>query len=294
MLRQDARQVQAELATAAAGVALAEAQLLASKQRLLQLQADEQAIAQAAKERAASALEAQRAQSAVQVAQADVVAQEAAIGAAKAQYEAVAVRMDDLTLRAPFAGDVVMAPAEVGAWLAEGDVAFVVASQELEVEVAVPERHWQGLQPVVAAGDASLSVRIGDGLVLQATDVRLVRQLDAAARTVPLIARLPSDAPLADGLTAQVLVPVAAAQPTKVVPRSAVIRGGAVDQLFVVAASEGGPPSARPQVVQVLFETSDGFAIAADALAVGAQVIVEGNERLRPGQALNILNADQP
>ena len=124
LMRQDARQVQAELATAAAGVALAEAQLLASKQRLLQLQADEQAIAQAAKERAASALEAQRAQSAVQVAQADVVAQEAAIGAAKAQYEAVAVRMDDLTLRAPFAGDVVMAPAEVGAWLAEGDVAL--------------------------------------------------------------------------------------------------------------------------------------------------------------------------
>ena len=69
---------------------------------------------------------------------------------------------------------------------------------------------------------------------MQATDA-LVRQLDAAARTVPLIARLPSDAPLADGLSAQVLVPVAAAQPTKVVPRSAVIRGGAVDQLFVVA-----------------------------------------------------------
>ena len=83
-------------------------------------------------------------------------------------------------------------------------------------------------------------------------------------------------------------------------PRPAVIRDGNQATLYVVASSRVGPSTARIQPVLVQFETADGYAVRAlgppgTTLTSQDQVIIEGNERLRPGSPVQILNQpEQP
>jgi RND family efflux transporter MFP subunit len=218
--------------------------------------------------------------------------------AAVAFQQAVVDQLQDQiakhTVRARFTGYVVAEFTERGAWLKRGDpvaemaaldvveaVVFVVEQQvpfvplgsEVLVEVpALPRTHWPG---VVAA---------------------VVPQADVRARTFPVKVRLQNeiteDGPvLKAGMTARLVLPTGERQDAVLVPKDALVLGGKSPMLYVIAEGKPGEPStAMPVPVSVGVADGDWIQVIGE-VTPGQQVAVQGNERLRPGQPVQVVNA---
>jgi len=109
---------------------------------------------------------------------------------------------------------------------------------------------------------------------------------DARARTFSVKVRLDNELSsgqplLKAGMLARVTLPVGKPQPHVLVPKDAVVLGQS--PTVFVAQESGGKSVVRP--VPVKMESAHGlwFAIEGE-LKAGDLVIVEGNERVRPGQ----------
>jgi multidrug efflux pump subunit AcrA (membrane-fusion protein) len=113
---------------------------------------------------------------------------------------------------------------------------------------------------------------------------RRVKQVNPRVRTLHFVALLEnSDGLLADGMSVDGWIAVTGETESDSVPKDAVTR---IDGQPFVYRIEGGKQrmTAQRVPVQILFETPERIAIKAIGLKPGDQVIVEGNERLLPGQ----------
>ena len=95
--------------------------------------------------------------------------------------------------------------------------------------------------------------------------------------------RIENDQPLLKaGMFARVTLSVGKPTPCVLVPKDAVVLGGPTPLVFVAA---GGGGKTMVKAVPVTLGPAQGAWIAAIGdLKEGDQVIVEGNERVRPGQ----------
>ncbi len=219
--------------------------------------------------------------------------------AAAASQEAVVERIDDQlgkhTIRAPFAGWVVQRFTEEGQWLARGGlVARIAELDEVEVVVQVPELSIGRLR-------TADSVRLEFDAAADRTWIgrvaRVVPQADLLARSFPVRVRLANqivdgEPVLRGGMIARAWLPVGKAGRATVVPKDALVLGGAVPLVYVVtpAGSSGtgsmAAGSVRPVEV-TLGVTVEGSVEVRGGLAAGDLVVVRGNERLRPGAAVS-------
>ena len=109
---------------------------------------------------------------------------------------------------------------------------------------------------------------------------------DARARTFTVKVRLDNDLSsgqplLKAGMLARVTLPVGKPEPQVLVPKDAVVLGQS--PTVFVAQNDGGKSVVRPVPVQLGSAHGQWFAVAGDVKA-GDPLIVEGNERVRPGQ----------
>jgi len=237
-------------------------------------------------------------------------------------------RVRKYTIVAPFDGFVVAEHTEVGEWITQGDlVADVVALNEVDVLVNVLEKHVAH----VAIGQA-VTVEIASLSNLRITGKvsSVIPQADIRARTFPVKVRVSNSilndsaetpsaanrtAIIKAGMLARAIVPTGAKREGLLVPKDALVLGGATPVVFVVdaalpgdadgprdtggAAAKGsaGPSAkagkARP--VSVRMGASDGRLIEiTGAIKAGDMVVVRGNERLRPGQDVVITETLDP
>jgi multidrug efflux system membrane fusion protein len=172
-----------------------------------------------------AALEQAEAQS--QATQAQAKAQLAAAGAAQTQtglHE----------LRAPFDGVLAELPVTLGDLAQPGrPLATVVDPRQLRVTAAVP----------VALADAALRDRAavqvelsGTSSAISPTRIDRLPLVDAASHTVTLRLDLPAGTAAAPGQFARVRLPQAAGSSALRVPRSAVLRRGELDAVYVLSA----------------------------------------------------------
>lgn len=215
--------------------------------------------------------------------------------AAVAAQEAAVARIDDQlgkhTIRAPFTGWVVQRFTEEGAWVARGGlVARIVELDDVDVVVQVPELSIGRLRPddpvrleFDAAADRPWIGRVA----------RVVPQADLLARSFPVRVRLANEivagAPvLRGGMIARAWLPVGRAGAATVVPKDALVLGGATPLVYVVDREDSDPATGlvtgtvRPVPVTLGVTADDGVAVSGD-LAAGDAVVIRGNERLRPG-----------
>jgi multidrug efflux pump subunit AcrA (membrane-fusion protein) len=190
------------------------------------------------------------------------------------------------TIRAPFAGYVVKEHTEVGAWLGKGTaVAELVALDEVDVVAPVVEDYVLGVkvgQPV------TLTVGALDGRVFEGKVAAIVPAADPRARTFPVKVRLANpregDEPrLKAGMFVTMHLPVGGTEMAQLVPKDALVLGGARPVVYVV-----GPEN---KVIPVPVETGlsvDDLIQVRGALAKGQAVVVRGNERLMPGQTVQV------
>ncbi|MGD8976541.1 MAG: efflux RND transporter periplasmic adaptor subunit [Gammaproteobacteria bacterium] len=218
--------------------------------------------------------------------------------AAVTRMEAEHARQKEIVRRydvgAPFAGVIASKFAEVGQWVQRGEALFeLVDAAVLRVDVPVPQVYF----PSVRAGTPA-TVRF-DGLAAEPIDAVIKTRVpvsDPAART--FIARLEIDNSAGEftpGMSVRVTLRPGDEQwgAALHVPRDALMRlpDGSY-QLWLVTGS-GEQTTARATTVQVR-RFSGTFAViepgeGAGRVEVGDRAIVRGNESLRPGQAINIV-----
>lgn len=225
------------------------------------------------------------------------------ISQAKAQIaiqEAVVAKLKDQivkhTVITRFAGYVVAEHTEAGAWVEQGaPVAEIVALDQVEVEAQVPENAI----PFVRVGEEvrveipALPDRLITGQV-----VSINPQADVRARTFPVRVRVTNEIGesgpvIKAGMFARVVLPTGPVRKTLLVPKDALVLGGANPLVFV---AETDSKQADRTVVRPVIVTpgvaSDSLIEVGGDLRPGQTVVTLGNERLSSGDVVQPTLAD--
>lgn len=200
---------------------------------------------------------------------------EARVDAQQAEVARLEDRLERHTIRAPFAGYVVMEHTEVGEWLAEGGaVAEIVALDEVDVVVPVVEDYILGISIGMAA---SISIGAVPGREFEGKVSAIVPGADTRARTFPVKVRVknPEGPFLKAGMFATVHLPVGGTEKAVLVPKDALVLGGPKPIVYVVADGEAEPVS-----VDIGIAVDDLVQVKRGVVG-GQKVVIRGNERLR-------------
>ena len=277
------RRADARLVTARARLALAEQEL----ERLERLR-DSVAFSQASYDD--KGLEVEVAQRTVDETAAEVVEARtltdqfaARLQGARVSLQLADDELEDATIRAPFPAVVTSRLTEAGAYLDLGDeVVGLLNDRELEIEADVPFNRLPGLVP-----EASVRFSLDDGRAFDA-EVRAVGAEEnprSRTRVVRFRPKFDSAAKaLADGQSVTLAIPAGPRRVALTVHKDAVVREAGSTFVFVVA---DGAADIRP--IEVGEAIGNRFEVV-EGLAAGKLVVVRGNERLQPGQA--VMTAD--
>ena len=200
---------------------------------------------------------------------------EARITAAKAGLSAAQYNLDNAVVRAPFDGTILEVTAEVGEFVAAGaSIARMLDNGALEVEANVPSRYIAALQ-----ADQKVTGRTDTGGEMSLQLRAILPTEFSSTRTRPVRFTLAEGAPeVALGQSVALDVPISAPEEVVVVSKDAVVQSGGGWQVFI---NDGG--KAAPRTVEIGRAIGDAFEVLS-GLQAGDEVVVRGNERLRPGQ----------
>ncbi|NSX54753.1 efflux RND transporter periplasmic adaptor subunit [Parasulfitobacter algicola] len=216
-----------------------------------------------------------------QLAEADARLLNAQAALAQAQYN-----LDRASVVAPFPGTVLSVEADPGQYIQLGSsVARLLDTSALEIEANVPSQYIAALTP-----DLTVTSQTEDGIDVILT-VRAVLPTEfSATRTRPVrfMASFPENGrPIAVGQSITLSVPVAAPRDVLSVPKDALVQGRGGWTVFVNADG-----TAQPRPISIGVAMGDRFEVL-DGLSEGEQVVVRGNERLRPGQPIQAAGSPQ-
>ena len=285
LVRLDGERLELEIAGNAAALEAALATVREREAIAAREERDLDLVRKAAAQGGTNQRELSDAESAVAIARAQVAQSRAAVVVIEQQRALLANRLSDLDVRAPFDGVVTMRHAEMGAWVAEGGpVADLIDTGTLEAWFEVPQELLAAATELAASSrrDSSaplpVAIETATGTILSPSGLRVIPAVDPRSRTFAAVCTVRnSDGALAAGLALTAHVPAGPPAPRVVVPKDAILRGDAGPYVFVV---RGGV--AQPVVVRVAFPLGDRVALETGAIAAGAQVVTEGNERLMP------------
>ncbi len=191
-------------------------------------------------------------------------------------------------LEAPFSGVISRRLTELGEWVEPGTgVLELITLQQLRADLQVPQRFYARAEPGSRV-ELQFEGHPGEDFVLPVT--ARIPLSSQQARTFLLRIALPDDiAGLIPGMSVQGELLLDQQQQGVVVSRDALLRQ--VDGRVAVwrAVNEAGQWRAREQQVRSGL-AFDGVVEVREGLEAGELVVVEGNESLREGQLLNLLN----
>lgn len=198
--------------------------------------------------------------------------------------------LDKHTIVSPFDGYVVAEHTEVGQWIEPGGlVAEVVKVDPIEVRVSLPENYVTRLS---LGASARVDIDAIPSRTFVGTVTAIVPQADEKSRTFPVRIRLKNEQQadgtplLKPGLFAKVELPVDQRRQVMLVPKDALVLGGPQPVVYVVR-QEAGTKKFTAQAVPVQIGVAVGSWIEVRGqLEINQQIVIEGNERLRPGSEI--------
>ena len=210
---------------------------------------------------------------------------EAAVASAVADLRLAEVDVDLATVRAPYDGVVVERHAERGAFLNTGDpIVTLVNDKDLEVAADVPSNRIAGLTLGREIRMAFADGRRFDGFVRAVVPEENALTRTRAVRFSLALDQLQAEGgtPFAANQTVTVAVPVGRVVEVVTVHKDGVVPRGRTNTVFV--ARDG-----KAEIRTVTLGESVGSRfVVRDGLSVGDLVVIRGNERLRPGQAITV------
>jgi multidrug efflux pump subunit AcrA (membrane-fusion protein) len=223
------------------------------------------------------------------------------------------------TIISRFDGYVIREYTAVGSWVNTGDMVYEIAAlDEVDVEAFVTEQQVANIRigMEVDVEIPALGERRFPGVVKQ-----IVPQADLKTRTFPVRIRVKNelieDHPVIKaGMLARVQLPIGPRENALLVPKDSLVFAGSNVTVIVVtpdsdasqsggknspgspdkaAAETGSPMKGTVQPVAVELGVSQGRWIQIRGeLKPGQLVVVEGNERLRPGQSVRVAEIRDP
>jgi HlyD family secretion protein len=198
------------------------------------------------------------------------------------------------TIVAPFDGYVVAKHAEVGQWVQTGDPVVEVAQLDPVYVTAGVLEDYIGDLDVGAPARVEVTALPNEKPFTGNVKI-IVPKADLRTRTFPVKVEVPnrkrgSTLVLKAGLFARVTLPVGTQDKALLVPKDALVLDGSSRQVFVIEPMT--PDSKKGKVrgvpVRLGIAEDDQIEVKGD-LQADQLVVTEGNERLRPGQEVEIV-----
>ena len=202
------------------------------------------------------------------------------------QLSAEIERLEDLISKsrilAPFDGVITKEHTEVGQWLQEGSpVVEMIDLKHLRIRVDVPERYIGKLKigrTVPIRFDALPSFKASGKISA------IIPAADNAARTFPVDVEVENrDMTIKSGMTAQVSFSVGDPYTARLIPKDALVIRGDRNFVYIVNGD-----TVREEEVK-LGNPVKGMVEIKGNVKTGERVVIRGNERLRPGQKVEII-----
>ena len=183
---------------------------------------------------------------------------------------------------APFSGFVSKEHTQVGEWIKEGGpVITLLDMDQIRITVDVPERYAVMLNP---KAEVKVMVKSISNDLFLGKIYALLPQADQQSRTFPVKINLVNPGfKIKSGMEAMVTFNLSHKKNALLLPKDAIVTAGENRLVFVVNDNK-----AMPVIVNIL-GYYDGDVAVAGNLKPGAQVVIRGNERLKPGQVVTVL-----
>jgi membrane fusion protein, multidrug efflux system len=207
-----------------------------------------------------------------------------ALETARAAVELIKVRLDKLSITAPFSGFVGIRKVSVGAYVGPGSpLANLEKIDELKVDFKVPEIH---LADVKVRQEIEVTVDALPRQVFRGTIYAIDPMVDVNGRALTIRARLPNpDLVLRPGLFARITVKGQSEAKVVVVPEEAVVPRGDSALLYRVESGKAVETKVR------LGSRMAGHVEILEGLAPEAIVVTAGQTRLRNGALVEVVSS---
>jgi len=197
------------------------------------------------------------------------------------EAERLKLQLKKSVVRAPFDGVVLEKLKEKGEWLSPGTpVCKLASTQDLVAKVAIPERlmRYQQTGTLLLVSIEALDIR------LEGRIKGFVPVADLRSKSTILKVELPYRQGMVQNMSASIEVPAGRKQLLRLVPRDAVIRIKGKE--FAYSVIDG---KAKLMPLEIVARTAEAVAVAKPPITTGMSVVVDGNDRLRPDQAVTVL-----
>ncbi len=229
----------------------------------------------------------------------EVVAQfEAKIAVQEQEIARIKDQIIKHTIKAPFDGYIVAEHTEKGEWVVKGGlVATVAALDDVDVEIPVLETYVAHLK---VGDEARIEINALPKEVFIGRVAEIVPSADARSKNFPVRVRLQNK--LVDGLPqikagmfARVALAVGKPIVAPVVMKDAVVLGGPTPMVWVMDSDAADPKKGAVRAVSIEMGIASGdFIQVKGEIKEGQFVVVQGNERLRPGQSVQMIREVTP
>lgn len=251
-----------------------------------QAQADLQAAQAELRDSQRQLKRASQLQSSNSISQSQVDELRTAVDVAKAALTSAQVRLENHSIRAPFAGKLGLKEISTGAYLESADpITTLDAINPMELAFSVPERFLGQVskgQKVVASAAAYPSMEFSGELV------ELGTRVDNLSRTLAVRALVPNeDGRLLPGMFMSVELSLAQRE-ALVIPEQAILMQGVGQYVFVM---EDGKAMRQEVTLGV---RDSGYVEVIAGVAPDAQVVITGQDRLSSGDLLQLAEEGDP
>jgi RND family efflux transporter MFP subunit len=200
-----------------------------------------------------------------------------------ADIEQLEYEISNKDIVAPFGGFVASEHTQVGEWMDKGGpVVALVDLNRILVTVDVPEIYVVGIK---SSNNVRVVINSLGDVPMPATVSTILPMGDPNARTFPVHIELSNKKfRIKSGMAATVTFSVGEKRTVMLLPKDAIVTSGNRRLVYTVA---GGKAVPVPVTVVGYYDSN---AAIKGALEPGQQVVVRGNERLRPGQAVRVID----
>jgi membrane fusion protein (multidrug efflux system) len=200
------------------------------------------------------------------------------------ELERLKLQLEKSVVRSPFDGVVLEKLKESGEWINPGTAVCRIAStRDLLVKAAVSEHHSRFQRP-----GSKIPVEIPAlELELEGEILGLVPVADLRSKSATLKVAIPYRPGMLQNMSAAVEIPTSSRQRLQMIPRDALVRFKGQDFVYTVVDGK-----ARMMPIEIIARTSSLVGVNNPRITTGMPVVVEGNDRLKPDQAVQVIRAD--